>query len=125
VLRNLISNALKYTEEGNVWVRAEQRNGGAAIEVEDTGIGMNPDETASLFEAFRQESEGMSREYEGSGLGLAVTKRVVDEMSGRIEVDTEKGAGSRFTVHLPMEKPTESDCGDGAPPTDGEATARD
>ena len=117
VLRNLISNALKYTEEGSVWVRAEQRNGGAAIEVEDTGIGMDPDETSSLFEAFRQESEGMSREYEGSGLGLAVTKRVVDQMSGTIEVDTEKGGGTRFTVHLPMdEQSTEVEGADGAAP---------
>ena len=117
VLRNLISNALKYTEEGSVWVRAEQRNGGAAIEVEDTGIGMEPDETSALFEAFRQESEGMSREYEGSGLGLAVTKRVVDQMSGTIEVATEKGTGSRFTVHLPVaDDASAANRGDGAPP---------
>jgi len=109
VLRNLISNALKYTEDGRVWVRAEQRNGGAVIEVEDTGIGMDPDNTSALFEAFRQESEGMSREYEGSGLGLAVTKRVVDQMSGTIEVDTEKGAGTRFVVHLPIvEEPSQA-----------------
>lgn len=103
VLRNLISNALKYTEEGSVWVRAEQRNGSVAVEVEDTGIGMNPDQTSALFEAFRQESEGIAREYEGSGLGLAVTKRVVDQMGGAIDVTTEKGKGTCFTVKLPRE----------------------
>ena len=102
VLRNLISNALKYTEEGSVWVRAEQRNGTVAIEVEDTGIGMDSEKTSALFEAFRQESEGIAREYEGSGLGLAVTKRVVDQMDGTIEVETEKGQGTCFTVQLPV-----------------------
>jgi signal transduction histidine kinase len=101
VLRNLISNALKYTEDGAVCVRAERQNGAAMIEVEDTGIGMNPDEASALFEAFRQESEGITREYEGSGLGLAVTKRVVDQMDGSIDVETEKGKGSCFTVSLP------------------------
>lgn len=101
VLRNLISNALKYTEEGHVWVRAEQKNGDVALEVEDTGIGMDPEKTSALFQAFRQESEGVSREYEGSGLGLAVTKRVLNQMEGTIEVDTEPGEGSRFTVKLP------------------------
>lgn len=102
MLRNLISNALKYTEEGSVWVRAEQRNGTVAIEVEDTGIGMDSEKTSALFEAFRQESEGIAREYEGSGLGLAVTKRVVDQMDGTIEVETEKGQGTCFTVQLPV-----------------------
>jgi len=101
VLRNLISNALKYTEDGHVWVRAGRRDGDVAVEVEDTGIGMNPDEASALFEAFRQESEGVAREYEGSGLGLAVTKRVVDQMDGRIDVETEKGVGTCFTVLLP------------------------
>jgi signal transduction histidine kinase len=102
VLRNLVSNALKYTEEGGrVWVRTRPVEKGAAVEVEDTGIGMDPEEASSLFEAFRQGSEGVAREYEGSGLGLAVTKHVVDEMEGTIEVETEKGEGSCFTVQLP------------------------
>lgn len=102
VLRNLISNALKYTEEGGqVWVRTRPGEEGAAIEVEDTGIGMDSEEASQLFGAFRQGSEGVAREYEGSGLGLAVTKRVVDEMDGAIEVETEKGKGTCFTVRLP------------------------
>jgi PAS domain S-box-containing protein len=102
VLRNLVSNALKYTKEGGcVWVRTRPAEKGAAVEVEDTGIGMDPEEASSLFGAFRQGSEGVAREYEGSGLGLAVTKRVVDEMEGTIEVETEKGEGSCFTVQLP------------------------
>ena len=101
MLRNLISNAIKYTEEGHVWVRAEQDDGAVAVEVEDTGIGMDPEEVSSLFRAFRQESEGLSREYEGSGLGLAVTRQVLDQMEGTIDVETEPGQGTCFTVWLP------------------------
>lgn len=73
----------------------------ALLEVEDTGIGMDPDKTDELFEAFTQESEGLAREYEGTGLGLAVCRRAVDEMGGSIAVETQKGHGSCFTVRLP------------------------
>lgn len=99
VLHNLLSNALKYTPEGGtVWLRARREEDSAVLDVEDTGIGMNPDEVPALFDAFRQGSEGRSRKYEGSGLGLAVTKRVVDQMNGTIDVETEKGEGTRFCV---------------------------
>ncbi|MFB6271511.1 MAG: PAS domain S-box protein [Salinibacter sp.] len=105
VLRNLVSNAVKYTEEGGqVWVRAWEEENAAAIEVEDTGVGMNPERLPELFEQFRQASEGKDRSFEGTGLGLAVTKRAVEEMDGSIEVDTEKGEGTCFTVRLPRAK---------------------
>ena len=74
----------------------------AAVEVEDTGIGMDSETAQELFEAFKQASEGVGREYEGTGLGLTVTKEVLDQMGGSIEVETEKGEGSRFTVRLPV-----------------------
>ncbi|MCS3698636.1 PAS domain-containing sensor histidine kinase, partial [Salinibacter ruber] len=73
----------------------------AVLEVEDSGIGMDPEVAVRLFEPFRQASEGMSREYEGTGIGLAVTKKATEEMGGSIEVDTQKGEGSRFTVRFP------------------------
>jgi len=76
-------------------------NGKAALEVEDTGVGMDPEKTDELFEPFRQESEGFGREYEGTGLGLAVTKQAVDQMGGTIDVETARGEGSQFTVRLP------------------------
>jgi len=102
VLRNLVSNAIKYTgEDGTVWVRTRQGDGRSVFEVEDTGIGMDPEQVSILFEPFRQASEGTSREYEGTGLGLAVTKQVVDQMDGEIEVETEPGVGTCFTVRLP------------------------
>jgi PAS domain S-box-containing protein len=103
VLRNLLSNAIKYTgESGQVWVRAYPEEDTAVLEVEDTGIGMDSETIEDLFEPFRQESQGMSREYEGTGLGLTITNQVVEKMKGTIEIDTEKDAGTRFTVRLPV-----------------------
>lgn len=102
VLRNLLSNAIKYTEGGGqVWIRTRQEEEAAVLEVEDTGVGMDPDEVPTLFDAFRQGSEGLSREYEGSGLGLAVLNRVTEKMNGSIEVETEEKQGSRFIARLP------------------------
>ena len=102
VLRNLLSNAIKYTEEGgDVWVRVRSADAGAVLVVEDTGIGMDQEKVTGFFEAFKQESQGLGREYEGTGLGLTVTREALDQMGGSIEVQTEKGTGSRFTVRLP------------------------
>lgn len=103
ICRNLLENAIKFTPEGGrieVRVREEED---AVLEVEDTGIGMDPSQVSSLFEAFKQESEGMDREYEGSGLGLSIVKRLTEEMGGTIDVETEKGDGSCFIVRLPGE----------------------
>ncbi len=102
VLRNLVSNAIKYTPAGGqVRIRVGEHRESVTLEVEDTGIGMNPKNVSGLFEAFKQESEGVDREYGGSGLGLAVTRKAVRQMEGSIEVETEKGEGSRFIVRLP------------------------
>jgi PAS/PAC sensor signal transduction histidine kinase (EC 2.7.13.3) len=62
---------------------------------------MSASQVEDLFEPFRQESEGVAREYEGTGLGLAVTREAAQQMGGRVEVETQKGEGSRFTVRLP------------------------
>ena len=94
MLRNLISNVTKYTEDGHVWVRAKQTDEAVAVEVEDTGIGMDPGEGVIPV-------SGLPREYEGSGLGLAVTRQVLDQMEGTIDVETEPGQGICFTVWLP------------------------
>ena len=114
VIRNLVSNAIKYTPEGGqVWVRSCREEGRAVLMVEDTGIGMDPGVATSLFEPFRQASEGLNREYEGTGVGLAVTNEAVAQMDGAIEVDTEKDEGTRFTVRLPASAETPST--DGSP----------
>ncbi|MCS3698361.1 PAS domain S-box protein [Salinibacter ruber] len=114
VLRNLLSNAIKYTEEGTVWVRTyqegrqAQEGGQAVLEVEDSGIGMDPEAAESLFEPFRQASEGFSREYEGTGIGLAITNEAVEQMGGSVEVETEKGKGTCVTVRLPLARQAET-----------------
>jgi len=106
-LRHLLSNAIKYTpSKGDVWVRVDGAGGTATVEIEDTGIGMDPGEVPELFEPFRQASEGLNREHEGTGLGLTVAKRAVDRMEGSIEVETEEGTGTRMTVELPKAEPT-------------------
>ncbi|MFB6098422.1 MAG: sensor histidine kinase, partial [Salinibacter sp.] len=117
VFENLVSNAVKYSEAGGqVWLRAYSENQSAVLEVEDTGIGMDEEKVEELFEPFRQASEGIARKYEGTGLGLAVTKEVVDQMEGSIEVETGQDEGTCFAVRLPrIQSPpsTATDLGDG------------
>lgn len=104
ICRNLLENAIKFTpEQGRVDVRVRTGENEAILEVDDTGIGMDPDGVDELFEAFKQESEGLGREFEGSGLGLSITKRLVEALDGTIDVETEKEKGTCFTVHLPMD----------------------
>ena len=111
VLQNLVSNAIKYTETGEVQVRIQEGHGTLTFEVEDTGIGMDPDRAEHLFEPFRQASEGIDRKYEGTGLGLAVTKKAVNQMGGEIDVQTAKGEGSLFTVRLRKADPSQATVG--------------
>ena len=122
VLQNLVSNAIKYTEEGGVHVRVFRENGWAVLEVEDTGIGMDPALADDLFKPFRQASEGLGRAYEGSGVGLAVTQKATEEMGGQVDVETEVGAGSCFTVRLPKATSPEAEvAGGGKTESIGEA----
>ncbi len=111
VLRNLVSNAIKYTEAGGtVTLRtrvADADDDSVVLEVEDTGIGMDPEMVPTLFEPFRQASEGLRREYEGTGVGLAVVQRVIDQIGGAVTVETERGVGSCFAVRLPRAAPAE------------------
>jgi PAS domain S-box-containing protein len=104
IQRGLLSNALKYTEEGGqAWIRVRDDEDTAVLEVEDTGIGMDPEQVDQLFDAFEQASTGTNRLHEGSGLGLALVDRLVDRLNGSIEVETEKGVGTCFTVRFPKE----------------------
>lgn len=108
ICRNLLENAIKFTPPGGrVEVRVTHDQA-PVLEVEDTGIGMNPEEVPELFEAFKQESAGLDREYEGSGLGLSIVNRLTEEMGGSIEVETQKGEGTCFTLKLPESAPDAS-----------------
>ena len=102
VLVNLLGNASKFSPEGGeCGLRASLAPGEVRLEVWDRGIGIEPDNIAKLFKPFVQLDGRLARRYEGTGLGLALAKQWVDLHGGRIEVTSELGAGSRFTVVLP------------------------
>jgi PAS domain S-box-containing protein len=106
ILVNLLGNAIKFTEpEGRITVRAFAEEAHCVIEVRDTGVGIAPEFVPELFAAFQQESTGQARLHEGSGLGLAITQQLVELMGGTIEVASEKGEGTVFTVRLPQAAP--------------------
>lgn len=104
ILENLLENAIKFTSEGGtvgMHVRTDDADGTLVLSVEDTGVGISDEALPEIFEAFKQESEGMDREYEGSGLGLSIVQEITDALGGTLHVETEKGEGSRFIVRLP------------------------
>jgi len=104
IARNLLENAVKFTPEGGtVQVRVVRDAESVVLEVEDTGIGIREDLLPDVFQAFRQESEGLERKYQGSGLGLSIVDHLVEELGGTIDVDTEKGEGTCFAIRLPLE----------------------
>ena len=103
IVSNLLDNALKFTPpDGQVALRVQTEDAETvALSVEDTGVGIAEDALPVVFEAFKQESEGLTREYEGAGLGLSIVHELVETLGGRIEVDSEKGEGTRMVVYLP------------------------
>ena len=101
MVNNLVGNAIKFTQNGSVVVEVGARQDEVFLRVTDTGVGIDPEFKEYLFDEFRQESTGLKRTHEGSGLGLAITKRLVDLLGGTIEVQSQKGLGSTFTVLLP------------------------
>jgi signal transduction histidine kinase len=98
---NLLSNAVKFTPDGGrVGVRARVENGNLEIRVQDTGLGIAPEDHAIVFEEFRQVGTNGSR-HEGTGLGLALTRRFAELHGGRVELESEAGKGSTFTLRIP------------------------
>ncbi|MBI2419145.1 MAG: response regulator, partial [Ignavibacteriales bacterium] len=102
VLNNLVNNAIKYTYEGCVAVNLSQNSTSVEIKVTDTGIGIPKEFHEIIFDEFRQVSEGLNRNFEGTGIGLNVTKRIVEKFNGEVSVESESGRGSTFTVKLPF-----------------------
>ncbi len=114
VVTNLVGNALKFTEHGEVSLRITRSLGGPAgcgadsadewlgVEVRDTGIGMDAAALARLFQPFSQGNGSMARRFGGTGLGLVITKQLVELMGGEIEVQSVPDAGSTFRVHVPL-----------------------
>ncbi len=104
IVDNLLSNAVKFTEKGEVRFSVEEENGKIKIEVADTGIGIPEKDIPEIFREFHQLDSSSTRKYEGTGLGLALVKRIVDFLGGDIEVESKEGKGTKFTVRLPMVK---------------------
>lgn len=101
IVDNLINNAIKFTNEGSVTVSVSILDDKIAVKIADTGIGIHKDKHDYIFEEFRQVSEGMGRRFEGTGLGLTIVKKFLHLLNGSIEVKSEIGAGSTFTILLP------------------------
>ncbi|WP_331086349.1 ATP-binding protein [Phenylobacterium sp.] len=104
ILYNLISNALKFTEEGEVHISIATVPGGLRMTVEDTGAGIEPAQLERLFRKFEQADPSSTRRYGGTGLGLAICRDLCALMGGAIHVESELGRGSRFLVTLPLVK---------------------
>ena len=101
VLKNLIANAAKFTEQGSVTVGARSGRGGVEISVTDTGIGIPHEAQSLIFEPFRQADSSATRRYGGVGLGLYIVRRLVEMLGGRVALDSEMGRGSTFRVWIP------------------------
>jgi PAS domain S-box-containing protein len=105
MLTNLLSNAGKFTTNGEVTLQVDRETTANAhdelvFRVIDTGIGMSPEVIPQLFQPFAQADDSLTREYGGTGLGLAITRRICDMMNGSIEVESQPGKGSTFTIRL-------------------------
>ena len=102
VLLNLVGNAIKFTDAGEVRIEASCSNGAFSVAVRDSGPGIAPADQAKIFEEFQQVDDSSTRQKGGTGLGLSISKRIVEMHGGRILVDSELGKGSTFTIKLPV-----------------------
>ncbi|MGB3756234.1 MAG: ATP-binding protein [Rivularia sp. (in: cyanobacteria)] len=102
ILYNIIGNSIKFTESGKVEVFAQENQEKLTITISDTGIGIAPEKHEKIFESFEQADGSTAREYGGTGLGLAVTKQLVELHGGNIWVESELGKGSNFSFTLPV-----------------------
>lgn len=101
IVDNLLSNAVKFTEKGTIVIKAGKVGDKLLVSVSDTGIGIEEEEVKKVFEAFHQVDGTTTRRYEGTGLGLALVKKLLEIQGGSIDVKSAPGAGSTFTVKLP------------------------
>ncbi|MFO0963215.1 MAG: ATP-binding protein [Phycisphaerales bacterium] len=116
IIINLVGNSIKFTNSGGVSVRIGMQGERVAIAVQDTGIGMSPEQVSKLFAAFSQVDTSPTRAFGGTGLGLALSRRLAQLMRGDISVSSEPGVGSTFTVLLPAERAATPRTGSHAAP---------
>jgi signal transduction histidine kinase len=103
IILNLLDNAVKFTERGEIKITAFHQNGSLKLVVSDTGIGIQEQDLNRVFEEFHQGDLSTARKYRGTGLGLAIVKKFVSLLGGEIAVESELGVGSTFTVVLPCD----------------------
>jgi signal transduction histidine kinase len=102
IVMNLMSNAAKFTDRGRIVLQAGIKDYHLTITVSDTGIGIKEEDIGDLFVAFNQLEDAMTKRYEGTGLGLTITRNLLNLLGGNITVSSQFGAGSTFTVFLPL-----------------------
>jgi signal transduction histidine kinase len=103
VLKNLVGNAIKFTERGTVTLKAAPHGAGVEVSCSDTGIGILPEAQATIFDPFRQADRSIGKRYGGAGLGLYIVRRLLEMLGGSITVESEVGRGSTFRISLPLE----------------------
>ncbi len=105
VISNLFNNAIKFTNSGSIglhlFIDSQDEEESVCVQISDSGIGIPKEKQTVIFEAFRQVSEGMNRLYQGTGLGLSVTKKFIELMNGKIYVESEVEKGTTFTIKFP------------------------
>ncbi len=104
IFLNLLTNAIKFTEKGGVRIECTKQDDSIETRIIDSGIGIKRSDLEKLFKPFSQVDTGLTRQYEGTGLGLSICRKLVDMMDGTIEVESEMGKGSIFTVIIPVHK---------------------
>ena len=119
ILYNLVSNAIKFTDHGEVQVRVARDAEGLVLSVRDSGIGIAPEALSRLFAKFEQADSTTTRRYGGTGLGLAICRELAELMGGSIGAESVQGAGSCFTVRLPLERIAATRPAQPAPPSYG------
>jgi PAS domain S-box-containing protein len=107
ILKNLVGNALKFTVAGEIVVSGRRSADACMLVVRDTGIGIPPEHLPLIFEMFQQVDSSDTRSYAGAGLGLYIVRCLLDQLGGKIGVESERGRGSIFCVTLPVAPPTE------------------
>ena len=99
---NVVDNAVKYSENGEINIIVKSLNGNCEVNISDEGIGIQPDQLEKIFEPFRQGSEGFTRKFEGTGLGLTITKKFVDILGGILKIKSKPQTGTTVTIRLPL-----------------------
>ncbi len=108
ILRNFISNALKFTPRGEVRISARREGNEVTFAVTDTGIGIAVEDQAAIFQDFMQIDSPLQRKWRGTGLGLSLSKRIAELLGGRVAMSSKPGAGSTFSVTIPLQLQSDS-----------------